>query len=199
MECYCYLGNIQDLPGDGKTPCERGFGESFNGPMIPFGALIVYHPISPKDQTRVHQFGKKVLPGIFLACALIARGNLERKGDVLVADMEDLEKLHASYFYPRRINAKEILIRQNDDDFIFPFADSTAKLSRRDYEFQESILRRDPTAGSEDFNRELIDEPGVTLKPVPIFGRSKVTSPIVITMNLRFNSTCRRKNKFQFT
>ena len=32
LECYCYLRNIQDLPGDGKTPYERRFGESFKRP-----------------------------------------------------------------------------------------------------------------------------------------------------------------------
>ena len=31
-----------------------------------------YHPTSPKDQSRNHQFGKKVLPGIFLGSELIA-------------------------------------------------------------------------------------------------------------------------------
>ena len=39
------------------------------------------------------------------------------KGDVLIADLEDLEKLDASEIYPRRrISAKEILIRQKDGD-----------------------------------------------------------------------------------
>ena len=38
----------------------------------PFGALVEYHPSSPKDQARIHQFGKKVLPGIFLVYELIA-------------------------------------------------------------------------------------------------------------------------------
>ena len=33
----------------------------------------------------------------------------------------------------------------------------------------------------------------MTLMPVPTFGRVKVTSPIVTTMNLEFNSTCRRR------
>ena len=36
----------------------------------------------------------------------------------------------------------------------------------------------------------------MTLKPVPIFGRSKVTSSIVITMNLEFSSSCRKKKTF---
>ena len=39
VECYTYLGNIQDLFFDGKTPYERRFGEPFGEPMIPFGSL----------------------------------------------------------------------------------------------------------------------------------------------------------------
>ena len=49
MECYCYLRNIQDLLFDGKTPYERRFGEPFKGPIIPFGSMVEYHPISAND------------------------------------------------------------------------------------------------------------------------------------------------------
>ena len=52
MECYCYLRNIQDLLSDGKTPCERRFGVPFNGPVIPFGAVVEYHSTSAKDLSR---------------------------------------------------------------------------------------------------------------------------------------------------
>ena len=45
MECYCYLRNIQDLLSDGKTLCERRLGQPFKGPVIPFGAMVEYHPI----------------------------------------------------------------------------------------------------------------------------------------------------------
>ena len=72
MECYTYLRNVTDLLSDGKTPYERRFGQPFNGPMIPFGSLVEYHPITAKDQSRIHQFGKKVLPGLFLGYALYA-------------------------------------------------------------------------------------------------------------------------------
>ena len=57
---------------DGKTPYERRVGIPFNGQVIPFGAIVEYHPISAKDLSRLHQFGAKVLPGIFLGCALNA-------------------------------------------------------------------------------------------------------------------------------
>ena len=56
---------------------ERRFGQPFEGPVIPFGSLVEYYPISAKDQSRIHQFGKKVLPGLFLGYALYAGGNLE--------------------------------------------------------------------------------------------------------------------------
>ena len=59
MECFCYLRSVQYLLADGKTPFERQFGETFKGPTIPFGAMVEHHPSSPKDQMRIHQFGKK--------------------------------------------------------------------------------------------------------------------------------------------
>ena len=56
MECFSYLRNVQDLLSDGKTPFERRFGQPFKGPIIPFGSLVEYHPISAKDILRLHQF-----------------------------------------------------------------------------------------------------------------------------------------------
>ena len=40
------------------------------------------------------------------------------------------------------------------DEFTFPFAAGTAKLSGRDHEFRESTPRREPTVRSQDFSRE---------------------------------------------
>ena len=71
VECCCYLRNIQDLLSDGKTLYES-FRKPFNGPVIPFGAMVEYHPISAKDLSRLHQFGPHVLPGIFLGYVLSA-------------------------------------------------------------------------------------------------------------------------------
>ena len=53
LECYCYLQNIQDLLSDGKTPYLRRFGMPFDGAVIPFGAMVEYHRISAKDQSRL--------------------------------------------------------------------------------------------------------------------------------------------------
>ena len=65
MECYTYLRNVTDLLSDGKTlPYERRFGKPFNGPIIPFGSLVEYYPVSAKDQSRIQQFGKTSLTWI---------------------------------------------------------------------------------------------------------------------------------------
>ena len=107
MECYTYLRNVTDLLSDGKTPHERRFGQLFKGPIIPFGSLVEYHPRTAKDQSRIHQFGKKVLPGLFLGYALCAGVNLE--GYVTVADLEELATMDASEIYSKRLNAKEVM------------------------------------------------------------------------------------------
>ena len=74
--------------------------------VVPFGAVVEYHPFSPKDRARIHQFGKKVLPAIFLGCELIA----ERiwKGDTLIADLEDLEKVDETNFISLKNQRKGI-------------------------------------------------------------------------------------------
>ena len=120
--------------------------------------MVAYHPISLKDQSRNHQFGTKVLPGIFLGYELVAERTW--KGDILTADQKDLERLEASEIHPRRIKAKEVLTSQKGDEFIFPEADGTAKLSGRDNEFREPTLRREPTVRREDLSRELQGESG---------------------------------------
>ena len=94
MECHCSLRNIQDLLSDGKTPYERRFGMHFNGQVIPFGAMVEYHPISTKDQSRLRHFEAKVLPGIFLGYVLCAGGNLERRH--YGRNIEELEEMDAS-------------------------------------------------------------------------------------------------------
>ena len=110
---------------DGKTPYERRFGQPFNGPIIPFGSLVEYHPITATDQSRIHQFGKKVLPGLFLGYALYAVRIW--KGDVLVADLEELERMDASEIYSKRLNAKEVIFPKEKGEFIFPIADGRIK------------------------------------------------------------------------
>ena len=139
MECYTYLRNVADLLSDGKTPYERRFGKPFEGPIIPFGSLVEYHPITSKDQYRIHQFGKKVLPGLFLGYALYAGGIW--KGDVLIADLEELETMDASEIYSKRLNANEVIFPK-EGEFTFPIADGRIKTPGGDQELRTSTLIR---------------------------------------------------------
>ena len=141
MECYTYLRNVTDTDvlSDGKTPYERRFGKPFEGPVIPFGSLVEYHPITAKDQSRIHQFGKKVLPGLFLGYALYAGGIW--KGDVLIADLEELETMDASEINSKRLNAKEVIFPK-EGEFIFPIAGGRIKTPGEDQELRTSTLTR---------------------------------------------------------
>ena len=103
MECCTYLRKVTDLLSDGKTPYERRFGQPFNGPIMTFGSLVEYYPISEKDQSRIHQFGKKILPS-FLGYALYAGRIL--KGDIMAADIEELETMDASEIYSKKTRFK---------------------------------------------------------------------------------------------
>ena len=101
-----------------------------------------YYPISAKDQSRIHQFGKKVLPGFFLEYALYAGGIW--KGDVLVAQIEELETMDASEIYSKRLNAKEVIFpKEKRRIFIFPIADGRIKLPGGDQDLRTSTLTRE--------------------------------------------------------
>ena len=102
--------------------------------------LSIY-PISAKDQSRIHQFRKKVLPGLFLGYALYAGGIW--KGDILVADIEELETMDASEIYSKRLNAKEVIFPKENGNFMFPAADGRITLSGRDQELRTSTLIRE--------------------------------------------------------
>ena len=136
---FTYLWNIQDLLSDGKTPYGRRFGIPFKGQTIPFGSLVEYHPITAKDQWRIHQFGKKVLPGLFLGYALYAWEIW--KGDVLIADLAELETMDASEIYSKRLNAKEVIFPKQGE-FICPIADGRIKTPGGDQELRTSTLIR---------------------------------------------------------
>ena len=123
----------------GKTPYEIRFGQPFKGPIIPIGSLVEYHPFIAKDQSRIHQFGKKVLPGLFLGYALYAGGIW--KGDVLIADFEELESMDASEIHSNRLNAKEVIFPK-EGEFTFPIADGRIKTPGEDQDLRTSTLTR---------------------------------------------------------
>ena len=87
----------------GKLLLKSDFGEPFKGPIIPSCGNDWILSDMCTSESKLHQFGKKVLLGIFLGCALTAGGIW--KGDTVVADNEELENLDASEIRARRLNA----------------------------------------------------------------------------------------------
>ena len=162
MECNTYLRNVTDLSSDGKRPYERRFGQPFKGPIIPFASLVEYHPFTAKDQSRIHQFGKKVLPGLFLGYALYAEGIW--KGDVLVADLEELETMDASEIYSKRLNAKEVIFPKEEGEFIFPIEDGRIKPHGGDQDLRTSTLIRQRSTQGES-HLDFLGEPEGSLPP----------------------------------
>ena len=84
--------------------------------------------------------GKKVLSGIFTGCAWYAGGI--RKGDILVADIEELHNFHASKKHFERLNAKEVLLPKQGDTCAFPCADGSIKLAGKDHEVRTTDQSR---------------------------------------------------------
>ena len=108
--------------------------------------MVEYHPTTAKDQSRIHQFGKKVLPGLFLGYALYAGGIW--KGDLLIEDFEELETMDASEIYSKRLNAKKVIFPKEKGEFIFPIADGRIKTLGGDQDLRTSTLvRQRPVRG----------------------------------------------------
>ena len=97
------------------------------------------YPVSAKCQAEV-QLGKKVLSGIFTGCAWYAGGIW--KGDILVADIEELHNFDASKIHLERLNAKDVLLPKQGDTCAFPCADGSTMLPGKDHEVRTSDQSR---------------------------------------------------------
>ena len=79
MECNTYLRNVTDLLSDGKTPYERRFGQPFKGPVIPFGAMVEYYPVSAKGHNETASVRPKCLDRHISRLCTVCGENLERR------------------------------------------------------------------------------------------------------------------------
>ena len=137
MECYTYLRNVTDLLSNGKTPYERRFGKPFKGPIIPFGSLVEYHLNFCERPVATASVPFKSLTRKISRLCILRR---IWKGDIMVADVEELEEMDASELHARRLNAKEVSTPMTGE--IFPLADGTVKISGGDQDLRTSTLTR---------------------------------------------------------
>ena len=94
-----------------RRPIKDVLGNHLKDRSFFFGSLVECYPISAKDQSRIHQFGKKVSSGIFLGYALYAGGIWKR---------DTMEMMDASEVYTKRLNAKDVIFPKENGKFIFP-------------------------------------------------------------------------------
>ena len=70
------------------------------------------------------------------------------KGDVLVADLEELETIDASEIYSKRLNATEVIFPKEKGEFIFPIADGRITTLGGDQDLRTSpLIRHRPIQG----------------------------------------------------
>ena len=145
MECYCYL--IQDLLSDGKTQYEMRFGMLFDGPVIPFGAMVEYHLLCAKRFIETTPVWSESLAWYIPWICIVCGENLERWLD---GRRHELEQMDTSELHARRLNAKEVFTPMKGDNFLFPVADGTVKVSGGDQDLRTSTFIRDrPERGEE--------------------------------------------------
>ena len=172
--------------------------------------MVEYHPIAAKDLSRLHQFGKKVLPGIFLGYVLYAGGFW--KGDIMVADIEELDKMDASEIHARRLNAKEVLTPKNWWTFYVSDRRWNSQIIWRRSGSENIHLnqgqpapRRRTRKSSRRIRRVFTTTSRLIAgcwwsKPERLndSGPFQGTTFTVITLNRESNCTCREKNHSQF-
>ena len=75
------------------------------------------------------------------------------KGDILVADIEELGRMDASEIHAKRLNAKEMSPPKHGENFVFSVADGSLKMSGGDQDLRTPMLfRDDPDRGEEREN-----------------------------------------------
>ena len=104
MLAFCFLRNVHDIQPNGKTAFEMSYGEPFYGPIIAFGASVMYKPSRQKDIDEMPKMGSKMLHGIFMGYAQQAGGGWS--GDVEIMDSMDLTNATSvEIFHTTRFNA----------------------------------------------------------------------------------------------
>ena len=78
------------------------------------------------------------------------------KGDLMVADIEELEEMDASELDARRLNAEEVLTPMKGEKYVFPIADRTVKTPGGDRRLRTST--KPGTAQTEEKNKIIFEE-----------------------------------------
>ena len=167
--------------------------------------MVEHHRISAKDQSRLQQCGKKALAGIFLGYVLIA-GRFW-KGDILVADIEELGKFGRVRNSCSKAQHKRSFNATKGWQFYLPNRRWNSKIVWKRSRCRGNHCKAGTTCKERRSQRRTSKKFGevstdrnkkMTLKPAMTFGQWKERSFIVITSTLEFGSTCRKKKHSVF-
>ena len=135
----CETSQIYDLMG--RRPMKDFLGNHLKDRLFHLVHWLSITLYLCEGSVKNPSIGKKVLPGLFLGYALYAVEIW--KGDILVADIEELETMDASEIYSKRLNAKEVIFPKEKGEFIFPIADGRIKTLGGDQDLRTSTLIRE--------------------------------------------------------
>ena len=129
MECYTYLRNVTDLLSDGKTPMKDVLGNHLKD--------LLFHVVHWLSITlllrRISQESINLERKFYLDCCsgtLCKRGGIW-KGDVLIADLEELETMDASENLLEKTQCERVDIYQTRKNYFSNRRWTNQKLWRR--------------------------------------------------------------------
>ena len=192
MGCCCYLRAVQDLLADGKTPYERRLGERFKGPVIHLVQWLNFIRLHRKIRQEFINLARMYHLESFLAKCW-SRENLERR--CLDSWPGRFGNVGCKSRQRKCWSARKMMNSFSRSQMYRKIVWKRLRFSRIHSEAGTTCEERRFKVENFKVNRESLSRQNqqMTLKPVPTFGRFKGTSSIVITMNLEFNSLCRRK------
>ena len=153
MECFCYLQKVQNYLANGKSQIWTKIWWIILRTNFTIWRADWTSPRTPRKIKQEFINLERNCHRIFLiGCALFAVRNLGRRySNYWGWRIGRFGVIEINFI---RMNAKEVLVTQRDEEFVFLVADGSAKLSRRDYEFQEPTLRRESTVRRENLSGE---------------------------------------------
>ena len=114
MECHTNLRNVQDLLSDGKLHMRDDLGNHLKDQLF----HLVHWLSITLSLRRTSQESINLERKSYLDCSWDTHCTREGiwKGEILVADTEELETMDASEIYSKRLNAKEVIFPKKMDN-----------------------------------------------------------------------------------
>ena len=106
--CFVSPGRASRWCADEEPEEHKRLKNHFKDQSFHLVSLVEYHPISTKDQSRIHQVGKKALPREYSSDYVLYTWREFGKETLLVVDLEELQQMDASETMLNRLNAKEV-------------------------------------------------------------------------------------------